>query len=233
MGLDGHADPGVVPIGPAKLLAEGQARRRRPVIGGRKVVEHFPHHRPDAGFRRGPGHRIAKEVHVGKGSGAGEQHLGDGQLGAPIDEIPVHPGLRRKDVGVEPGFQRQVVGQAPEQGHGGVGVGIDQPGHDQTLGIIQPPFRDQTCLQLRRRPHRHDFFVPQGHRPRMKNLPGLILGQHPIASYQQRYVLFGCCGHLLLIRPGTGDGRPEIRQNLSPVPRPRSPVISSFPLFLS
>jgi hypothetical protein len=37
---------------------------------------------------------------------------------------------------VEPVHQRQVVGQAPEQGHGQVGVGVDQAGHDDAAGCV-------------------------------------------------------------------------------------------------
>ena len=137
MGLDGHRDQGVIPPGAAEVLAELQARLWGAVIGRRKVVEHLAHHRPDAGFRRGPGHVVGKEIHVGEGGGAGQQHLGHRQLCAPIDEIAVQAALRRENVIIEPFFQGQVVGQAPEQGHGGMGVGIDEAGEDQPLGVIQ------------------------------------------------------------------------------------------------
>jgi hypothetical protein len=42
----------------------------------------------------------------------------------------------RENMIIEPGHQLQVIGQPPEAGHGGVGVGIDQPRHnDSAAGI--------------------------------------------------------------------------------------------------
>ena len=137
MGLDGHLDQGMVLPGAAQVLAELETRLGGAVIGRRKIVEHLAHHRPDAGLGCGPGHVAGKEIHVGEGGGAGEQHFGHRQLRAPIDKIAVELALGGKNVLIEPFFQRQVVGQAAEQGHGGMGVGIDEAGKDQPLGVIQ------------------------------------------------------------------------------------------------
>ena len=141
MGLDGHPDQGMIPPGAAQLFAELQARGRRPVVGRGEVVEHLPHHRPDAGLRRGLSHRVGKQIHVAEGGGAGEQHLGHRQPGAPIDKIAVDPAFGGEDISIQPFFQGQVVGQAAEQGHGGMGMGVDEAREDQALGVIQHPGR--------------------------------------------------------------------------------------------
>ena len=75
------------------------------------------------------------EVHVGKAGDAALELFGDGQLAAVADEILVHPDrFGRPDVVLQPGQQRQVVGQAAKQAHGGVAVGIHQPGGEQHAG---------------------------------------------------------------------------------------------------
>ena len=103
-----------------------------PVVGRGKVVQHFAHHSPHAGGVRRLGHGILEKVHVAEAGGAGEQHFGAGQEAAQMHVLGLEPGLRRENVVVQPGHQGKIVGQAAETGHGGVGVGIHQPGHDET-----------------------------------------------------------------------------------------------------
>ena len=55
-------------------------------------------------------------------------------------------GLGGPDVAFQPRHQRQIVGQAAQQAHRGVGVGVDQPGHQQLAGQL-----DDLCAgQLRK-----------------------------------------------------------------------------------
>ena len=199
MGLDGHPDQGMVLKGAAEVLAELEARGGGAVVGRRKVVKHLAHHRPDAGLGRGPGHVVGKEIHVGEGGGAGQQHLGHRQLGAPIDEIAVEAALGGKDVIIEPFFQGQVVGQAPEQGHGGMGVGIDEAGEDQPLGVIQHPGRGVALLKLRRGPHRDNLGALEGHRPGGEHLVLPVHGQHPGALDDQGNRFFPRLRHPVLL----------------------------------
>jgi hypothetical protein len=140
VGLHGDGDQRVVAPGVDQPAGEVEAVFDGAVIGRGKIVEHFPHHRPHAGGLGGAGHGIFEQVHVAKAGGSGQDHFGTAEQRARMHLFWVQQGLGGKNVVVEPVHQRQVVGQAPEQGHGGVGVGVDQAGHDDAAGGVDRLF---------------------------------------------------------------------------------------------
>jgi len=114
MGLHGYPHPGMALVETDEVLGELEPVLRRAIIGGRKVIQHLPHHRPDTSIRGGLGHRVGKQIHVTKRCGAGEQHLRHRQPGAPVHELVIQVALRGENVVIEPIFQGEVVGQPPE-----------------------------------------------------------------------------------------------------------------------
>ena len=80
---------------------------------------------------------VAEEVHVGRRCDAGEELLGDGELGAEPDRLTVHVGLLgRPDVVFQPIHELEIVREAAQQIHGEVGVGVDHARHDDAAGGV-------------------------------------------------------------------------------------------------
>ncbi len=113
--------------------------------------EHRPHthllHRP-----QGAGQM---PVHVGKTGGAALDHLQAGQLDPPIDILLGQLALHGPDMVLKPGVQLQVIGITPQQGHGRVGVGVDQGGNNGPVGGVDHRFG----LGLDGRGHLTDIFT--------------------------------------------------------------------------
>ena len=143
MGLHGDADQRVPPPAVDEGLGGLESLFQGAVAGGGKIEENLTDHGPHAGPAGRLGHGILEKVHVAEARGARQDHFGTGQGRPGGDLRPVEGCLGRKDVVVEPGHQGQVVGKAPEAGHGRVGVGVDQPGHDDAaagiFGAADPP----------------------------------------------------------------------------------------------
>lgn len=81
-----------------------------------------------AGLIHGAGDLVHGEVVVGEAGHAGLDHLGDTQQRPPVDIFGGEVHLHRPDALVEPDIDRHILGDAAEEAHGGVGVGVDQPG---------------------------------------------------------------------------------------------------------
>ena len=77
-----------------------------------------------------------------------------------------------------------------------MGVGIDEAGEDQPLGVIQHPGRGVALLELRRRPHRDNLGALEGHRPGGEHLVLPVHGQHPGALDDQGNRFFPRISHL-------------------------------------
>ena len=100
---------------------------------GGEIDERLGDHAAHPGLGQHRGDLVAEEVHVGGGRDSGEELLGHRELGAESDRLAVHVGLlRRPDVVLQPVHQRKIIGQTAEQGHGEVGVGVDETGQDET-----------------------------------------------------------------------------------------------------
>ena len=112
---------------------------------------------------------ILEVVHVGEAGDAGADHLGAGQLGAQAHEIRRDElALHRHHVAQQPHVQAQVVGQAAQQGHGRVGVGVDQPGHQHPAAAVDHLERLEIALatRFRGRPRRCCLRAPPPRRVR-------------------------------------------------------------------
>ena len=90
-----------------------------------------------ARFLGGFGDAVLEIVHVDERGGAGEHHFQARQARSPQDEIGRYVlGFGRKDEFVEPVLHHHVVGDAAEQRHGGVGMGVDQAGHQDGIRAV-------------------------------------------------------------------------------------------------
>ena len=83
----------------------------------------------------------------------------------PVGDGPgvEHRRLGRHDAPQEVG-QVQVVGEAPEHGHRQVRVGIDEAGHQQVVGQVDPIRRRHACQHVDGRPDVDDGPVADRHR---------------------------------------------------------------------
>ena len=50
---------------------------------------------------------------------------------------------------LQPGHERQVIGYSPEKDHGGMGVAVDQTGHDELAATIDNSFNSSCVKQIR------------------------------------------------------------------------------------
>ena len=117
------------------LEAAGEVRIQVPGPRGRHLEDDEAEHGPDPDVPSDFPHDIREEVHVIETGSPSHQHLGRREACPGPDERLVHePCLGRPHVLREPGVQGQVVGEAPEQGHRGVGVGVDEP-RDQRMAV--------------------------------------------------------------------------------------------------
>jgi hypothetical protein len=87
---------------------------------------------------RGPGAAVHEAPHIHDGRRAGEQGFGVTQPGGDLGLAGSEDAVHRVDVLCQPFPDRQALGGAAQQA--GVGMGIDQAGHQQP--VLQPPDRD-------------------------------------------------------------------------------------------
>ena len=138
MRRDGRHDQRVSGESCKKSVGELQRVGRSFCIGDREADDGLPEHAAHARLFGRLGHHVLEVVHVGEGGCAAEQHFSAGEARSPADEVGRDVlGLGREDVFLEPVLQPEVVGDAAEQGHGGVGVGVDEAGSDQRIGAVQ------------------------------------------------------------------------------------------------
>ena len=143
---------------------------RQSVLGGRAarsgvVDQRLGHDRPLPHLRQHLGGVGAEEVHVGRGGDPREELLGRGQPGAEAYDLGGHEApFRRPDVVLEPLLQRDVVGDAAQQGHGQVGVGVDQARHHQAAAGVDDLAGRCEPEELLCGAHRDDEAVVDGDR---------------------------------------------------------------------
>ena len=118
------------------------------LAGGRAEVRRGPEVDPPAGeigadarFQHGLGDVGGVHVHVSDGGHPAGNELGQGQPCAGPDRPAVQLGLRGEDPLVEPGVQVAPPAVAPEQGHGDVGMGVDQAGHEDVVSAVDLPVK--------------------------------------------------------------------------------------------
>ena len=114
------------------------------------------------------------------------QHLRDRQFHAVADELRADPAfLQGPDRAHEPGFQGHVFGDAPEQGHGRMGVRVDQPGQQNMGGFDDMFARREARAGLRRGAHGDDATMVHAQRMVLEHgAPGLD-GNEPAYVDQQ------------------------------------------------
>jgi hypothetical protein len=83
---------------------------------------------------------------------------------------------------MEPDFQREIIRESPETGHGGVGVQVDETGHDEAVMGIKN-FSGLPGLQERRRdPDSDDAITDDGHGPVGEDLVSIVQGEDQTAG---------------------------------------------------
>ena len=120
-------DAGVVGVLGDQLAGDGETVFQLAVGGRGEIVDHLA----DGGAQAGVLHRAGglgrEEVHVNEAGDPVLDHLHAGQHGPPVDLVAGEPLLHGEDVLLQPLLQSQVVGHPAHEGHGRVGVGVDEP----------------------------------------------------------------------------------------------------------
>ena len=89
-----------------------------------------------AGFQKRDGHLVGKLVHVGDARRAACEHLDDAPARAGADVLGRHLRFDGKDRLLEPALKGQSATAPAQQGHGGMGVAVDEPGQDERLRAV-------------------------------------------------------------------------------------------------
>mmetsp|Transcript_17191 Transcript_17191/g.49110 ORF Transcript_17191/g.49110 Transcript_17191/m.49110 type:complete len:328 (-) Transcript_17191:357-1340(-) len=125
------------------LLALGEVLVGATAIAGERELDRND---PDSGTNPGLNHRLAdslgEPVHVIESCGATLQHLSDCEVRTLLDELMVHKlELQGPDRALEPLAQRKIVGHPAQVDHGGVGVRVDEAGHQRRVRQLRRPLR--------------------------------------------------------------------------------------------
>ena len=176
-------------IAPERVVHLESAREVRVPIRrprGRHVEDDEAEHGAHPGVSRDLPHHVRKKVHVVETGGASPQHLDRGEAGAGSDEPFVHePGLGRPDLLREPDVERQVVGEAPEQGHRGVGMGVDEPRYQRVCVEVHALAGGEPCVDLGRGAERGDGAAPHGERVVLEDPPGRLDRDDPRSAQHE------------------------------------------------
>ena len=131
MGFHHDVDEGIVGPFLNQFFGTGQPFRGRFKIGGGKIEKNLPQETAHPGLLGRFGCFLLENIHVGEGCRPRFDHLRTGQHTSPIGQFGIRiSGLGGEDVVVEPLHQFHVVGDSAKAGHGRVGVGVDEAGHD-------------------------------------------------------------------------------------------------------
>jgi len=104
-----------------------------------------------------------------------------------------HRRFHRPDVLLQPDHQRQVVGDAPQEGHGVVGMRVDQARHQRRLRARDGLLRRKALACFGTRQDRDDLAAPHGH--------GMVFQHHRmrldrdhVTGFDQQVTGFGNAG---------------------------------------
>ncbi len=137
MRADGRRDQGVILPGFQKFSRAFQGELRRGVVRCREANHGLGEDAAESGVGGFLGDGVFEVVHIDEGRGAGASHFQKREPGAPADEVAVDVvGFGREDEVVQPVLENHVIGDAAKQGHGGVGVGVDESGGEDRVGLI-------------------------------------------------------------------------------------------------
>ena len=131
----------------------------------------------DAALGHGLGDGVDVVVHVRHGGDAELETLGNAQQRGGLDAPVIQPGFLGEDVLGQPRLQIIVVGVATQNGHGQVGVAVDEAGHQHHAGAVDDLLG---LLRLRGRilAHIGDFSVGDADETAGVLVHGLIHGHH-------------------------------------------------------
>ena len=93
----------------------------------------------DAGLQDLLGDGAGEHIHITDAGDARGDHLGQAQTGAGGHGPVVQLGLGREDPLVQPGLEVTAPAVAPQEGHGHVGVGVHQAGHEDVALAVDLP----------------------------------------------------------------------------------------------
>ena len=95
------------------------------------------------------------------------------------------PGLGRPDMLREPGVERHVVGETPEQGHRGVGVGVDEPRCQRVSVEVHALSGREPGVDLVRGAERGDGAALHGERVVLEDVPGRLDRDDPRSAQHE------------------------------------------------
>ena len=131
------AVPGLVPLlGESDLVPAVPAGVGGEIPGGAEVDPAHGQVGGDPRLQNGPGDGGGVHIHVGNGGDAVGDHLSQTQAGAGGHGPVVQLGFRGEDPLVQPGLEVAPAAVAPEEGHGDVGVGVDQTRHEDVAVAV-------------------------------------------------------------------------------------------------
>jgi len=141
-------------------------------IGADKIHKTGAVHQPKPDLASQIGGFNSLPVHIRGGGGAALDHFDKGQRRA-------NPHIFGSGISVfnlqdffQPRLQVNVIGKAAEQSHCGVGVGVDQPRHNDLTGRVQRALGRHLGLDFGSRANKHNLRAVNRHRAIIKNLAG-------------------------------------------------------------
>jgi hypothetical protein len=132
--------------------------------------------------------------HVGERRDAGADHLGAGDARAQLDELRCDELALDGHQVAQPDVEAQVVVQAAHEGHGDVGVGVNQAGHDDRIGAVDRLGGVVGGSDLVGRANGDDGVAADGHRAVFEHVVLLIHRDDGSAAQQDVYGF----GHFIL-----------------------------------
>ena len=205
------AVPRAVPLlGQGDLVPAVPAGVRRKILRRAEIYPAAGQVGADAGLQHRPGHRAGVHIHIRDAGGARGDHLRQAQ-GGPGSHAPVvQPGLGGEDIVVQPVLKVVTPAIAPEQGHGYMGVAVDQAGQQSLALSVDHPVELPTGMLLA---HRGDPGPLHRHAGVLKHRPGRVHGHSGDISEQNfhRDLTFS-------------SGRPGSGRRISPGLPPRRPA---------
>ena len=118
-----------------------------------------------------------EKVHVLEAGRAATDHFANGEFRAVPDELGRCPAsLRRPDVLAEPFAEGHIVGKAAKQRHGGMRMGVDEPGHQHVLWPLDDAAGGKRSLDLRPWGQGDDAAIADHER---------MIGQHGAAGFDR------------------------------------------------
>ena len=126
--VDGDAEPDAVrPFARCGEDLQALATLRCRLILIEVIQKDIGDHAADTDLFCRTGHGLREPIHVQEGGGAGLEHLQKGELGTPVDSLFVQIFLNLPDI-VQPFLQRGILADAAREGHGGMGMHVDESG---------------------------------------------------------------------------------------------------------